>query len=212
LKTKHGRHASREQDVSFGRRLQRLREAAGLTQEELAKKANLSAKGISDLERGERKHRYPHTVRPPAEALKLSEGERAALIATIPKSSRAPARQPPVPPHAATPIACAPLVTTPQTARRAARTNSTPGTVCHTFCGAHGYCERIVELPASRPVLLRAFAGPGAQGTAPGRRSPGRLFRGMAGRHRRDGARRHFVRRKRDGDAMVRDFERVTPE
>jgi transcriptional regulator with XRE-family HTH domain len=112
LKTKHGRHASREQDVSFGRRLQRLREAAGLTHEKLAKKANLSAKGISDLERGERKHPYPHTVRSLAEALKLSEGERAALIDTVPKSSRAPAHQPSVPPHAATPIVEAPLVTT----------------------------------------------------------------------------------------------------
>jgi predicted ATPase/DNA-binding XRE family transcriptional regulator len=85
LKAKDGRDASREHDVPFGTRLRRLREAAGLTQEELAEKADLSAKGISDLERGQRRRPYPHTVRSLADALKLPEDERAALIATVPK-------------------------------------------------------------------------------------------------------------------------------
>jgi DNA-binding XRE family transcriptional regulator len=40
-----------EPEAPFGVRLRRLREAAGLTQEELAARAGLSAKGISDLER-----------------------------------------------------------------------------------------------------------------------------------------------------------------
>src|SRR3712207_8683089 len=44
-------------------RLRKLRDAAGLTQEELASRSGLSAKNISDLERGARKHPYPHTVR-----------------------------------------------------------------------------------------------------------------------------------------------------
>ena len=35
-----------EQDASFGTRLKRLREAAGLTQEELASRAGLTAKAI----------------------------------------------------------------------------------------------------------------------------------------------------------------------
>jgi transcriptional regulator with XRE-family HTH domain len=48
---------------NFGVRLRRLREAAGLTQEELASRAGLTAKAISMLERGERKRPYPHTVR-----------------------------------------------------------------------------------------------------------------------------------------------------
>jgi hypothetical protein len=72
--------------------------------------------------------------------------------------------------------------------------------------------ERFVELPTSRPVLLRAFAGPGARGTAPGRRPAGRLIGGTAGRRRRDRACRRFVGRERDGGAVVRDFERVAPE
>jgi predicted ATPase/DNA-binding XRE family transcriptional regulator len=85
LKSKDRRDASLEQDVPFGTRLQRLRETAGLTQEELAEKADLSAKGISDLERGERRRPYPHTVRALADALKLSEDERTAFIAAIPR-------------------------------------------------------------------------------------------------------------------------------
>jgi len=84
MKSKDGFDVSREQDVPFGRRLKRLRETAGLTQEELAEKAELSAKGISDLERGQRRRPYPNTVRSLADALELSENERAALVAVVP--------------------------------------------------------------------------------------------------------------------------------
>jgi transcriptional regulator with XRE-family HTH domain len=76
---------SRGQDARFGAQLRRLREAAGLTQEELASRAGQAAKNISDLERGERKCPYPHTVRSLAEALELSEEERADLFAAVPK-------------------------------------------------------------------------------------------------------------------------------
>jgi transcriptional regulator with XRE-family HTH domain len=73
------------QDVSFGERLRLLREAAGLTQEELAERAGLSRKAISMLERGERKRPYPHTVRSLVDALGLSEDERGSLLASIPR-------------------------------------------------------------------------------------------------------------------------------
>jgi predicted ATPase/DNA-binding XRE family transcriptional regulator len=78
---------SRGQSSPFGARLRRLREVAGLTQEELASKAGLAAKHISDLERGERRRPYPHTVRSLAEALGLPEDERAALFAAVPRRS-----------------------------------------------------------------------------------------------------------------------------
>lgn len=77
-----------EQGVSFGTLLQRLRKSAGFTQEELASRAGLTAKAISALERGERKHPYPHTVRSLADALNLSEEERSSLLATVPKKGR----------------------------------------------------------------------------------------------------------------------------
>ena len=73
----------------FGARLRELREATGLTQEELASRAGLTAKAISVLERGERKRPFPHTVRAIADALELSENERASLLAAVPKRGSA---------------------------------------------------------------------------------------------------------------------------
>jgi transcriptional regulator with XRE-family HTH domain len=66
---------------SFGELLCRYRIAAGLSQENLAERAGLSAHGISDLERGARRHPYPDTVRRLAEALGLTETEHAELRA-----------------------------------------------------------------------------------------------------------------------------------
>ena len=71
--------------ASFGERLRQLREGAGLTQEELASRAGLTAKAVSALERGERKRPYPHTVRSLSDALELSEAERAALAEAVPR-------------------------------------------------------------------------------------------------------------------------------
>src|SRR5919107_1101901 len=79
------REVSRGNDAPFGARLRRLREAAGLTQEELAERAGLRARGISDLERGARNRPYPHTVRSLADALELAENERSSLFAAVPK-------------------------------------------------------------------------------------------------------------------------------
>ena len=79
-----------EQDLTFGSRLRRLREAAGLTQEELALRAGLSPRAISALERGERQRPYPHTVRTLADTLGLSEEARASLLATLPRGAAAP--------------------------------------------------------------------------------------------------------------------------
>lgn len=74
--------AMAEKESNFGQRLQQLRKAAGLTQAELAQRSGLSAKSIAALERGRRQHPHPPTVRALAQALGLSEGERAAFAAT----------------------------------------------------------------------------------------------------------------------------------
>src|SRR5918994_4519104 len=79
---------AREGSGDFGGRLRRHREAAGLSQEELAERAALTAKAISALERGERQHPYPQTVRALANALNLSDADRSALIASIPDRER----------------------------------------------------------------------------------------------------------------------------
>ena len=64
----------------FGALLRAYRLAACRSQDELADRANLSKRAISDLERGERRAPYPTTVRRLAEALDLTEEERTALI------------------------------------------------------------------------------------------------------------------------------------
>jgi transcriptional regulator with XRE-family HTH domain len=63
----------------FGTPLRRLRLARGLTQEELAERARLSVRGISDLERGIHPRARPDTLVLLAEALDLQVSERAQL-------------------------------------------------------------------------------------------------------------------------------------
>jgi predicted ATPase/DNA-binding XRE family transcriptional regulator len=77
--------ATTERDESFGSRLRRLREAAGLTQEELAERAGLSPMAIGMLERGQRKRPYPHTVQALGAALGLTEEGLAELAASVPR-------------------------------------------------------------------------------------------------------------------------------
>jgi predicted ATPase/DNA-binding XRE family transcriptional regulator len=103
------RDASRGQEAPFGALLRRLREASGLTQEDLAARAGLSAKGISDLERGARRRPHPHTVRALADALELSEDGRASLLAVVPKRGDV-ANNAPTVTEAALPAPPAPLV------------------------------------------------------------------------------------------------------
>ncbi|HYW27173.1 MAG TPA: helix-turn-helix transcriptional regulator [Terriglobales bacterium] len=66
--------------TSFGSVLRSLRQAAGLSQEELAQRARLSVKAVGALERGERLRPYPNTVRALADALGVAPGARAALM------------------------------------------------------------------------------------------------------------------------------------
>ena len=73
----------------FGALLQWQRRAAGLSQKELAERAGLSRRGISDLERGERRTPYPATVRRLVEALGLEGTQRAALVAAASQQTTA---------------------------------------------------------------------------------------------------------------------------
>jgi predicted ATPase/transcriptional regulator with XRE-family HTH domain len=66
---------------TFGDVLRQHRLAAGLTQADLAERAAMSARGISDLERAARSHPYRETVRLLADALALSGADRAAFFA-----------------------------------------------------------------------------------------------------------------------------------
>ncbi len=67
----------------FGHLLKTHRVAAGLSQEALAEAAKVSARSISDLERGLNLRPHQDTITLLGDALKLSAPERAALEATV---------------------------------------------------------------------------------------------------------------------------------
>src|SRR5579859_6241926 len=67
--------------VTFGDVLRRFRLEAGLTQDELARRANLSLRAISDLERGARNRPWWDTVQRLATALRLDSVERNQFAA-----------------------------------------------------------------------------------------------------------------------------------
>ncbi|MCC2627666.1 MAG: hypothetical protein K0S14_1316 [Thermomicrobiales bacterium] len=69
--------------ASFAALLRRHRVATGLSQEGLAERAGLSARAVSDLERGARRVPYRETVRLLADALHLSDADHVALEAAI---------------------------------------------------------------------------------------------------------------------------------
>ncbi|HEX2739681.1 MAG TPA: helix-turn-helix domain-containing protein [Rubrobacter sp.] len=130
---------NQEQNGTFGPRLRRLREAAGLTQEELASRAGLTAKAVSALERGERKRPYPHTVRSLAEALQLSEQERTVLTEAV------PSRDGDSPEAAVTPMSTLPSSLTP-------------------LLGREREVEEIDKLLRRAAVRLLTLTGPGGIG------------------------------------------------
>jgi predicted ATPase/DNA-binding XRE family transcriptional regulator/Tfp pilus assembly protein PilF len=68
-----------EEVLSFGSLLRQHRAAAGVTQEDLAERAGLSARAISDLERGVKQHPHGYTVGRLIRALDLDEREASRL-------------------------------------------------------------------------------------------------------------------------------------
>lgn len=95
---------------SFGSLLRRFRTLAGLSQEQLAERAGLTPNAIGALERGERRRPYPHTLQVLAEALHLSDADRATLISAA--STRGPVSDAPAPsaPPSALPTPLTPLI------------------------------------------------------------------------------------------------------
>jgi transcriptional regulator with XRE-family HTH domain len=74
----------------FARLLRQLRLAAELTQEELAERAGLSARAISDLERAVKTRPHRVTVELLADALHLSPEDRTALLDAVPRGNGSP--------------------------------------------------------------------------------------------------------------------------
>lgn len=70
----------------FAKLLRRYRLEAELTQEELAERAGLSARAISDLERGAKTRPHRVTVELLADALDLMAEDRAELLSAVPRT------------------------------------------------------------------------------------------------------------------------------
>lgn len=89
--------------TQFGTLLRRYRTAAGLTQEALAARAQVSARTIADLERGISRTPRHDTLEMLLEALSLTVQQRALLLSTVRPEMTGPAPQarflspPPIP-------------------------------------------------------------------------------------------------------------------
>ncbi|TMG15811.1 MAG: helix-turn-helix transcriptional regulator [Chloroflexi bacterium] len=86
----------------LGPTLKHLRSTAGLTQEELAERSGISARTISDVERGLRGTVYPHTARRLAAALGLEENAtfrfEAVAVGRTTSKPQGPTGALPIPP------------------------------------------------------------------------------------------------------------------
>lgn len=80
------------EEITFGTVLRRYRRSRALSQGELAERAGLSARSISDLERGARRSPYPETLRLLIGALGLADYEQAEMIEAA-KRARTPAAE-----------------------------------------------------------------------------------------------------------------------
>jgi predicted ATPase/DNA-binding XRE family transcriptional regulator len=81
--------------LAAGELLRQHRLAAGLTQDELAERARISARAVSDLERGVRRTPHKDTLRLLADALSLDEADRALLFEAVQASRRGAAARTP---------------------------------------------------------------------------------------------------------------------
>src|SRR5215212_4656104 len=97
-------------ESDFGGLLRRYRVAAGLTQEQLAERAGVSARGVSDLERGAHGLPRKDTLQLLLDALALSPGDRATLTAAARRSPTTGVRRDREDRHPGLPVPLTPLV------------------------------------------------------------------------------------------------------
>jgi predicted ATPase/transcriptional regulator with XRE-family HTH domain len=137
----------------FGSIIRRCRLSIGLSQEELAERSSVSARAISDMERGLRKSPRPETLRLLADALALDADERALFFTSaqaMPGDS-AQSRQGDV-------------------SGRSGTSTALPFTIrplplpLDTLIGREDNIEAIVSLLESEPVRLVTLTGPGGVG------------------------------------------------
>jgi predicted ATPase/DNA-binding XRE family transcriptional regulator len=118
----------------LGPTLKHLRSTAGLTQEELAERSGISARTISDVERGLRSTVYPHTARRLAAALGLEEDASHGFEAV---AARRPTSEPQAP-TGALPIPPTPLLGRADEVAKLVSASNDPGVRLLTLTGPGG--------------------------------------------------------------------------
>jgi LuxR family maltose regulon positive regulatory protein len=134
-----------DESWAFGDLLRRHRVLAGITQEELAQRARLSARAISDLERGVKRTPSRDTVRLLVEALGVSGEARAAFVSTAREPSGRPSPEPVGRPRAAVPHA---LLTTKLRPPRMRPTLVARPRLREVLAGGEGRRLTLVSAPA----------------------------------------------------------------
>jgi len=118
----------------LGATLKHLRSTAGLTQEELAERSGLSARTVSDVERGLRSTVYPHTARRLAMALGLGEDARRRFEGVAAGRTRSLLEAP----SGALPVAPTPILGRAGEVARVASALEDPGIRLVTLTGPGG--------------------------------------------------------------------------
>jgi predicted ATPase/DNA-binding XRE family transcriptional regulator len=136
--------------MALGDLIRRYRLAAGLSQEDLAERAGLSVRGISDLERGRRLSPHMETLRLLAEGLGLTDVERASLIeAARPELQAAPSPDSPTTAAPSSP---------PRTSHRSLPTPPTQ------LLGRDELVDQIAGHVLQEEIRLITLTGPGGVG------------------------------------------------
>ncbi len=135
--------------MTLGDLIRRYRLAAGLSQEDLAERAGLSVRGISDLERGRRLSPHMETLRLLSDGLGLNDDDRATLLAAA-RPELQESRQ----------LAEAPSEPQPLRQRRSASLPAPPT----ALIGRGELVDRIVSHLQDDGIRLVTLTGPGGVG------------------------------------------------
>jgi predicted ATPase/transcriptional regulator with XRE-family HTH domain len=140
-------------ESDFGALLRRYRVAAGLTQEQLAERAGVSTRGVSDLERGAHGLPRKDTLQLLLDALALSSADRAVLVAAARRPATTRARRDRSEGHGNLPVPLTPLIGREKDIVAVAGLLAAPTIRLLTLTGAGGAGKTRVALAVAERVV-----------------------------------------------------------